>query len=63
LLIEVEDYGSGIPKEIKDRLFKKMITTKGSKGTGLGLYISNTIIKGYFNGQIEIISKEKGTSL
>jgi two-component system sensor histidine kinase HupT/HoxJ len=61
ITLEVEDFGCGIPKEIKDNLFKKMITTKGSKGTGLGLYISNTIIKGYFNGQIDIISKKKGT--
>ena len=35
IIITVEDFGTGIPKEIKEKLFKEMITTKGKKGTGL----------------------------
>ena len=35
IIITVEDFGTGIPKEIREKLFKEMITTKGKKGTGL----------------------------
>jgi signal transduction histidine kinase len=44
LLIRIIDDGSGIPSNIKDKLFKKFVT--GSKsGTGLGLYICKNIIE------------------
>jgi len=63
LLISVKDYGSGIPKKVKDKLFKEMITTKGKNGTGLGLYMSYSTIKAHFNGNITIDSEEgKGTT-
>ncbi len=35
LIIEIRDYGPGLPKEVKEKLFKEMITTKGKNGTGL----------------------------
>ena len=54
------DYGSGISKSIRDKLFKQMVTTKGNKGTGLGLYMSYATIKGNFNGDMWFES-EKGT--
>jgi len=63
LLISVKDYGSGIPKKVKDKLFKEMITTKGKNGTGLGLFMSYSTIKAHFNGNITIDSEEgKGTT-
>ena len=62
LLISVKDYGSGIPKKIKDKLFKEMVTTKGKNGTGLGLYMSYSTIRAHFNGTITVDSEEgKGT--
>ncbi len=48
----IRDKGKGIPDEIRSKLFKEMITTKGKKGTGLGLYISYAIIKGKFGGDL-----------
>lgn len=64
LEIIVKDYGCGIPDKVKERLLKSMITTKGKKGTGLGLYISYSTIKGKFGGTIHIESEEgKGTSM
>jgi len=36
----VRDYGKGIPNEIRDRLFRRMVTTKGKNGTGLSLLLS-----------------------
>ena len=63
LTISIKDYGCGIPKEVKDKLFKEMITTKGKNGTGLGLYMSYSTIKAHFNGNISLESEEgKGTT-
>jgi len=50
--ITVRDYGPGIPESIRDKLFKEMVTTKGRKGTGLGLYLSYLTIKGKFGGDM-----------
>ena len=62
LLIEVQDYGCGMTKEVKDKLFKEMITTKGKNGTGLGLFMSYSTIKAHFNGDIQFESElNKGT--
>ena len=58
----IQDYGSGIPKSVQDRLFKEMITTKGKNGTGLGLFMSYSNIRAHFNGNMTFESKEgKGT--
>lgn len=56
--IIVQDYGMGIPLSIQAKLLNKMVTTKGNKGTGIGLYISNSIIKAKFNGSLGFVSKE-----
>ena len=44
--ITVKDTGSGIDPEIMPRLFEKFVT-KSEKGTGLGLYISSSIVKAH----------------
>lgn len=44
LVISIADDGAGIPAEIKERLFTPYMTTKGSKGTGLGLALSHRIV-------------------
>ena len=56
IIIEVEDFAGGIPPHIKDKLFKQMITTKGKDGTGLGLYMCYSTIKGKFNGDLSFTS-------
>ena len=63
LIIEIRDYGPGLSKEVKDKLFKEMITTKGKNGTGLGLFMSYSNIRAHFNGNITFESeKGKGTA-
>ena len=63
LYISVKDYGCGLPKKVKDKLFKEMITTKGKNGTGLGLYMSYSTIKAHFGGDITFESEPgKGTT-
>lgn len=52
VVISVADCGCGMTKEVQDKLFKSMITTKGKNGTGLGMFMSYSTIKGHFNGDI-----------
>ncbi|MGI5849774.1 MAG: histidine kinase N-terminal 7TM domain-containing protein [Christensenellales bacterium] len=52
LLMTICDFAKGINDKVKDRLFKEMITTKGKHGTGLGLYMSYSTIKGMFRGNM-----------
>lgn len=56
--IEVKDLAGGIPKDVQNKLFKEMVTTKGKNGTGLGLFISYTNIKTEFNGNLTFFSEE-----
>ncbi len=62
IVIDVKDHGPGIPKEVQEKLFKEMITTKGKNGTGLGLFISYSTIKAHFNGDIICKSDKNGTT-
>jgi len=63
ITIEIEDNGSGIPEEIKDKILQPFFTTKkGTQGTGLGLSITNDIVKAH-GGDITIKSKKhEGTT-
>ncbi|MCA1960549.1 MAG: PAS domain-containing sensor histidine kinase, partial [Desulfomonile sp.] len=45
LVMYVEDNGPGIPEEIKEKLFDKFYSTKGSRGTGLGLVITRKVVE------------------
>lgn len=63
IIISVKDYGSGLPDEVQQKLFKEMITTKGKNGTGLGLFMSYSTIRAHFNGNITFeTEKSKGTT-
>lgn len=63
LIISVSDHGMGMTDEVKNKLFKSMITTKGKNGTGLGLFMSYSTIKGHFNGEMTFESEVgKGTT-
>lgn len=58
IIISIKDYGCGMPKAVQETLFKKMITTKGKNGTGLGMFMSYSNIKAHFNGDITFQSEE-----
>lgn len=63
LVISVKDYGCGMSKDVQNKLFKGMITTKGKNGTGLGLFMSYSNIRAHFNGTIKFESElNKGTT-
>jgi two-component system sensor histidine kinase VicK len=44
VIVSIKDTGSGTDPEILSRLFEKF-TSKSSRGTGLGLFISKSIIE------------------
>jgi signal transduction histidine kinase len=52
--VAVRNTGSGIPLELRDRIFQPFFTTK-SKGTGLGLAIARQIIDAH-RGTLEVHS-------
>lgn len=58
VVVSVKDNGKGIDKEILPRLFTKF-TTKSSQGTGLGLFISKSIVEAH-GGQIWAKNNEGG---
>ena len=43
--VTVGDRGHGIPANLQPDIFKPFVTTKGLKGTGLGLWLSHSIIE------------------
>ncbi len=43
--ITIADNGSGISREVRRRLFEPFFTTKGEKGTGLGLWVSKSLVE------------------
>lgn len=45
VLIEVEDTGPGMPPEVRARVFEPFYSTKGSRGTGLGLAVASKNIE------------------
>ncbi|HEX7157881.1 MAG TPA: ATP-binding protein [Edaphobacter sp.] len=57
--ITIADSGPGIPVEVRPHLFQPFFTTKGERGTGLGLWVSRGIINKH-GGSIEIASNMEG---
>ena len=53
--IRIRDNGTGIPPEVKDKIFNPFFTTKpAGEGTGLGLSMSHDIIVKQHGGRIEV---------
>jgi two-component system, NtrC family, sensor kinase len=53
--IRIRDNGSGIPPEVKDKMFNPFFTTKpAGEGTGLGLSMSHDIIVKQHGGTIDV---------
>ena len=61
--IEVADTGRGMPAEVQRRLFEPFFSTKGARGTGLGLGLSRRLMLLY-GGNLEVTSTlREGTTV
>lgn len=59
---QVTDFGCGMDEATKERIFRMFFSSKGSKGTGLGLMITRKIVEEH-GGTIECESERgKGTT-
>src|SRR5579862_8164121 len=59
--LTVADTGCGIPRELQKSMFEPFVSTKGSKGTGLGLWIVKGVVENH-NGRVRVRSSlGKGT--
>jgi signal transduction histidine kinase len=61
ILISIADMGVGIPEELQSKIFQPDFTTRGNKGTGLGLFVVKQLCEQY-DGTVSMSSaKGKGT--
>ena len=59
---EVADNGCGMDEEVKRNLFTSFFSTKGGKGTGLGLLVTRKLVEEH-GGKIDVTSQSgKGST-
>jgi len=59
--VVVADTGSGIPEQVRRRIFEPFLTTKGDAGTGLGLWVCDDIVKRH-GGRLRLKTRTHGRS-
>ncbi len=59
LRIEIDDEGTGLPAEVRERLFTPHLSTKAN-GSGMGLFLAHRIANNRYGGQLELVDGETG---
>ena len=57
--VVVADQGAGIPEALRDTLFRPFVTSKGDRGTGLGLFICRKLAR-EAGGSLETVTPPPG---
>ena len=61
LVLEIGDNGGGVPEELLAKIFDPYFSTKTNKdGTGIGLYMSKTIINEHCDGLLSVSNNAQG---
>lgn len=59
--IRIRDWGTGVSQEHLPRIFERYFTTKEkAHGTGLGMYITKTIVEDHLGGTIQAENLQRG---
>ena len=61
-ILSVSDNAGGIKSDVIDKIFEPYFTTK-DKSSGIGLYMSKTIVESHFKGSINVKTNQKGLVL
>jgi signal transduction histidine kinase len=59
VVFAVEDEGPGVPREVRDNLFKPFVSSKGEGGMGMGLYMAKLIVDSHA-GEIAVLDRPEG---
>jgi len=59
IAVRIADTGCGIPSENLESIFEPFFTTKGEKGTGIGLWVTKSLVE-KVGGRIEVVSSTTG---
>jgi PAS domain S-box-containing protein len=59
VMVTISDNGPGIPAGIAEKIFEPFFSTKGEKGTGLGLWVSRGIVARH-GGELQFSSTTEG---
>lgn len=61
VIIRIRDNAGGVPADmLPDKLFEQYTSTKGEKGTGIGLFMSRMIIEEHMHGKLWVQNVENG---